>query len=102
MKKLLVPVAVAIGVVAGPVVQAFPVVDIQGKLITSLYAHATSPCVFFQLEGVAGNPWFSIEKTNKEMYSQLLASRVSGQPIKRVYSDGADLCGSSRVMVVEL
>jgi len=79
------------------------------KSISTLYTHATSTCVFFQLNGVteanpgiANSPWFAIEKTNKESYAQLLSARVAEKPLKRVYSDGTVLCGVAKVMVIEL
>jgi hypothetical protein len=109
MKKSFTSCAVALGLFAGAT-PAFAVdTDVQGKVVSTLYTHATSPCVFFQLEGVpeanagfAGSPWFAIEKTNKESYSVLLTARLTGMPLKRVYSDGVAVCGSTRAMVIEL
>jgi hypothetical protein len=79
------------------------------KSISTLYSAGTSTCITFQLTGVteahpnvSGNPWFAIEKADKESYALLLSARVARTPLNRVLADGSLACGMARAHVIEL
>jgi hypothetical protein len=71
-------------------------------------------CYYFTLAGVAqadpsvpNNPWFAISTTGnsnaKELFSLVLAARVSGTPINAVMTTGAadPDCGDARVYAIQ-